>query len=214
MHHLKVKALLNALETAEIPAEEEFVLAVNNKLLDKKADNLLKEVYEVLGGIGEPVHLTQLKFDFKIDRFLFLYDGENHFNRYRLNTFKMDIYQLFTFIWVDAYRRLCRTYERDCLKAGTQERIWEGPPLALRCFGKPGEAGDLSGNGASGWKLNAYNDVQYDMISRLSGYKIIRLPMYENIMISGSLKRIDRLLAKPQEETNIAIVNWLKRKMI
>lgn len=214
MHHLKVKALLNALETADVPVEEEFNFAVNPQLWDKRADDLLREVYEELGGIGDPVHLTRLKFDFKLDRFLFLYDGESHFNRYRLNTFKTDIYRQFTFNWVDVYKRLCRNYERDCLKAGMQERIWKGPPLALRCFGHPGEAGDLSGNGASGWKLNAYNDVQYDLISRLSGYKIIRLPMYESIMFSGSLKRLDQLLAKPQEATTKAIVNWLKRKMV
>jgi hypothetical protein len=214
MHHLKVKALLQALESVDIPFEDEFILPVKNGLLDPKSENLLKEVYAVLGGTGEAVHLSQLKFDFKIDRFLFLYDGEIHFNRYRLNTLKTTTYQLFTFIWVDAYRRLCRTYEKDCFKAGMQERVWEGPPLAIRCFGTPREAGDLSGNGASGWKLNAYNDVQYDLISRLSGYKIIRLPMYENIMVGGSLKRLDQLLAKPQEETNQAIVNWMKRKMI
>lgn len=214
MHHLKIKALLDALEEGGLTFEEESVLPVKQSLLDQKAKNLLSEVYGILGGIHQPVYLSQLKFDFKIDCFLFLYDGEHHFNRYRLNTFKAEIYQLFTFTWMDAYKRLCRTYERDCLKAGMQERVWEGPPLALRCFGAPGEAGDLTENGASGWKLNAYNDVQYDLISRLSGFKIIRLPMYENIMVSGSLKRMDQLLARPQEETKKALANWLKRKLV
>lgn len=203
-----------ALESGEISFEEAFSFPVNDKLLDHKAVGLLHQAYEALGGIGEAVCLSHLKFDFKIDRFLFLYDGESHFNRYRLNTFKTEVYGSFTYSWVETYKRLCRTFERDCLKVGLQQRVWEGPPLASRCFGRPGEAGDLSGDGAPGWKLNAYNDVQYDLITRLSGYKIIRLPMYENIMVSGSLKRLDQLLGRPPEEVSSAIVNWLKRKMV
>lgn len=213
MHPVKVKALLNALHVGEVSFEEDYTLPFHKKLLDQKAHHFLLEVYQSLEGKGDPVYLPQLKFDFKIDRFLFLYDAESHFNRYRLRTFSSEMYQAFTFSWLEAYKRLCRTYERDCLKVGMQERIWEGPPLAKRCFGGSEEAGDLSGNGASGWKLNAYNDVQYDLITRLSGYKIVRLPMYENIMIGGSLKSISQLLISPKEETNVAIANWIKRKL-
>lgn len=214
MHSIKVKALLAAMRAAEMDFEEDYIVPVNRKLLDHKASNLLRENYQILGGEGQPIYLPQLKFDFKIDRFLFLYDSEHHFNRYRLSSFKTEIYRLFTFNWLDSYKRLCRTFERDCLKVGMQERVWKGPPLAIRCFGAAEDAGDLSGNGAPGWKLTAYNDVQYDLISRLSGYRIIRLPMYENIMVSGSLKRFDQLLSSPQEATDQAIVNWLRRKMV
>ena len=214
MHSIKIKTLLNILHAGEVPFEDEYVLSVNKKLLDPKAEQLLKETYEVLEGIGKPVYLPQLKFDFKIGRFLFLYDEESHFNRYRLKTFSTDIYQTFTFPWVDSYKRLCRTYERDCLKVGMQERVWEGPPIARRCFGTPEGPGDLTGNGATGWKLNAYNDAQYDLITRLSGFKMVRLPMYENLMVSGSLKSINHLLISPKEDTQPAILNWIKRKLV
>lgn len=214
MHSIKIKALLNILDSGEVPFELAFSLPVNKRLMDAKAEQLLLEAYQVLGGIGEPVYLPQLKFDFKIGRFLFLYDEESHFNRYRLKTFSTEIYQTFTFSWVDAYKRLCRTYERDCLKVGMQERVWEGPPIAKRCFGDPEEAGDLTGNGATGWKLNAYNDAQYDLITRLSGYKMVRLPMYENLMVSGSLKSINQLLLSPKETYYPAIVNWINRKLV
>lgn len=214
MHSIKIKTLMNILHAGEVPFEEGFMLPVNKKILDAKAEQLLREVYQELGGTGEPVYLPQLKFDFKVGRFLFLYDEESHFNRYRLKTFSSVIYQTFSFSWVDSYRRLCRTYERDCLKVGMQERIWEGPPIARRCFGNPEEAGDLTGNGATGWKLNAYNDAQYDLITRLSGYKMVRLPMYENLMVSGSLKSINQLLLSPKEETHLAIVNWINRRLV
>jgi aryl-phospho-beta-D-glucosidase BglC (GH1 family) len=115
---------------------------------------------------------------------------------------------------VDSYKRLCRNFERECLKAGLQDRIWNGPPIASKIFGKSEEYGDLSGNGSAGWKLNAYNDVQYDLITRLHGFKLVRIPVYENLMTGGSLKKIDDLLLNPKEENQKILVNWISRKLI
>lgn len=88
------------------------------------------------------------------------------------------------------------------------------PPIAERIFGKSEAIGELTGNGSAGWKLNAYNDAQYDLLSRLHGYKLIRIPMYENLMIGGSLKKIDDLLLHPSESHRDAIVAWLNRKLV
>ncbi|WP_186757934.1 DUF7255 family protein [Echinicola salinicaeni] len=214
MHQLKVNNLIKVLLEQDLKLEDPFLLETNSNLLDERAKSMFQDLYERLGGEGEFIYLDNLKFDFKIDRFLFLYDDAVHFNRYRLNSFKSELYDVFTFTWVDAYKRLCRTFERECLKAGLQERIWEGPPIAGKCFGDSEEAGDLSGNGSAGWKLNAYNDAQYDLLSRLHGYKIIRLPMYENIMMGGSLKKLDQLLINPKEENAKGIYNWFMRKLV
>lgn len=214
MHHLKVNNLIQALQDQEEELEATFHLEINENLLDDKARHLFKDLYTQVGGEGEFPCLERLKFDFRIGRFVFLYDDAVHFNRYRLHTLKSAIYEVFTFSWLDSYKRLCRTFERECLKSGMQERVWFGPPIAEKCFGKAEEAGDLSGNGASGWKLNAYNDAQYDLLSRLHGYKIIRLPMYENIMVGGSLKKLDQLLGNPKEAEQKALVSWLRRKMV
>lgn len=214
MHNLKVNNLISILSDQKVEFEASFRVETNENLLDEKANLLFSDLYEQLGGMGKFACLDRLKFDFRIDRFLFLYDDAVHFNRYRLNTFKSEMYKVFTFAWVDSYKRLCRTFERDCLKTGLQERVWYGPPIAEKCFGKAEEAGDLSGNGASGWKLNAYNDAQYDLLTRLHGFKIIRLPMYENIMMGGSLKKLDQLLINPKEGDQKVIASWLKRKMV
>ncbi|WP_215226739.1 DUF7255 family protein [Echinicola shivajiensis] len=214
MHQLKVNNLIKLLLEQDLKLEDPFLLETNPNLLDERAKFMFQDLYNRLGGEGEFIYLDNLKFDFKIDRFLFLYDDAVHFNRYRLTSFKSAIYDVFTFSWVDAYKRLCRTFERECLKAGLQERIWEGPPIANKCFGDSEEAGELSSNGSAGWKLNAYNDAQYDLLSRLHGYKIIRLPMYENIMLGGSLKKLDQLLINPNEEYSKGIYNWFMRKMV
>lgn len=212
MHLLKVNRLHEILTSSDLQFDIEFLLEVNPDFLKGKGEILLHEVFKLLGGNGAYPLLERLKFDFKINRFVFVYDDEVHFNRYRLSTLKSDIYDSFTFSWSEAYKRLCRTYEKDCQKAGMQERIWFGPPIAEKVFGKSEEPGDLSGNGASGWKLNAYNDAQYDLLSRLHGYKLIRIPMYENLMVGGSLKKIDDLLLNPNDVSKQAIINWINRK--
>jgi hypothetical protein len=213
MHQIKVQHLLDILHRSELPVDVEFHLEVNFSYLTGKGETLLNAVFEELRGSGKMPILEHLKFDFKINRFLFVYDDAVHFNKYRLSTLKTDLYSTFTFPWVDSYKRLCRTFEKECIKAGLQDRIWNGPPIASRIFGKSEEAGNLSGNGSSGWKLNAYNDAQYDLISRLHGFKLIRIPEYENIMIGGSLKKIDDLLLNPKEEYQKAILNWVTRKV-
>ncbi|PSL07417.1 hypothetical protein [Cecembia rubra] len=213
MHLLKVNHLYEILKSSDLEVDFEFVLDVNPTFLIGKGDILINEVFDALGGKGVRPLLEKLKFDFKVNRYVFIYDDEVHFNRYRLATLKTSTYEAFSFPWLDTYKRLCRIYEKECQKAGMQERIWFGPPIGEKVFGKSEEPGDLSGNGSSGWKLNAYNDAQYDLLSRLHGYKLIRIPMYENLMISGSLKKIDELLLNTNETSKQAIINWIKRKI-
>ncbi|KEO74052.1 DUF7255 family protein [Anditalea andensis] len=212
MHHSKINKLVNLLLEQDLEVESSFTLDVAPSILDQRASDLMQDVYQKLGGLHQPILLNKVKFDFKIDHYVFVYDNENHFNRYRLSSLKSKVYNTFSFIWKDAYLRLCRTYERDCLKSGMQERIWNGPPIAQKHFGASEEPGDLSGSGAAGWKLNAYNDAQIDLYSRLLGYKLIRIPKYENIMIGGSLKMIDQLLLSPNKGSALGIAAWVKRK--
>lgn len=213
MRHLKINSLLEILKTTDLFIEEEHTLEVNHGYLQGKGEELLLQVFESLGGKGSPPVLERLKFDLKINRFLLIYDDEVHFNRYRLNTLKSDLYETFSFGWTETYKRLCRNYEKECLKTGLQDRIWNGPPLASKVFGKSETAGDLSGNGSAGWKLNAYNDAQYDLLTRLHGFKMIRISMYENLMVGGSLRKLDDLLLHPNEVTQLGIKNWLLRKL-
>nr|MBI1232568.1 hypothetical protein [Cytophagales bacterium] len=213
MHQLKIDLLLKTLDHCGITYEADFLLQSRPGLLDKRAAEWLQSVYQQLGGNGDAVHLSKLRFDFAIGRHLFLVDDAVHFNRYRLLTLKSDLYTTFTFPWEVSYTRLCRQQERACLQAGLQDRIWNGPPFASSCFGKSEEYGDLSGNGSAGWKLTAYNDMQYDLLSRLHGFKLFRIPVYETIMTGGSLKKLDQLLLNPAPATMEVIGKWLGRKL-
>lgn len=212
-HQLKITNLFSILQESDLDLEPSFSLEVNPAYIKGKGEELLKGIFDSLEGKGNIPILEKLRFDFKIQRYVFIYDDEVHFNRYRLHTLKTDLYDTFSFDWVESYKRLCRTYEKDCLKAGIQERIWNGPPIAQKVFGPSQDTGDLSGTGASGWRLTAYNDAQYDLISRLHGFKLVRLPQYENLMLGGSLKKVDDLLLQPKDAYKQALVNWITRKV-
>ncbi len=188
-------------------------LELNPKFLDTKGKTWLAEVFDDLGGKGGFPLLEKLKLDFKLGRTLLLWDDELHFNRYRLTTFRSEMYAEWTFSFAEGHRRLCRTYEKECLKSGMQQRIWNGPSVAKSAFGEASDPGDLTGNGAIGWKLRAYNDAQYDLQTRIHGYKLIRISPYETLMTGGVLKRIDQLLVNPKEEQRAMLYNWLERKL-
>ncbi|WP_296700997.1 hypothetical protein [Algoriphagus sp.] len=213
MDNLITRQLQMILKEGEVEFERDFELEINSDFLDIKGKGWLAEIYEDLEGDGPIPLLHKLKFDFKIKRNLILYDEEIHFNRYRLISLRSDFYNHFNLPFYEAYKRLCRTYEKDCLKVGLQERLWNGPPIAKHSFGEANEIGDFSGTGATGWKLLAYNDAQIDVQTRLHGYKLIRLNPYETLMTGGSLKRLDHLLMNPKEEQRKILVNWLLRKL-
>ena len=186
---------------------------VQPQYLDPRGKGWLAHGLEELGGKGSFPLFEKIQLDFKIGRTLILWDDELVFNRYRGITFRSEMYEEFQFPFLEGHKRLCRTYEKEALKAGMQQRIWEGPPLATRIFGQPSEPGDFHGVGASGWKLLAYNHLQVDLLSRIHGYKLIRLSPYETIMTAGSLKRLDQLLINPKEEQRSMLYGWLMRKL-
>jgi hypothetical protein len=181
--------------------------------LDARCKFWLSTVLEDLGGKGSFPLFEKVPVDFKFGRTLILWDEELVFNRYRGITFRSDLYEEFQFTFLEGHKRLCRTYEKEALKVGMQQRIWEGPPLATRVFGQPSEPGDFHGVGATGWKLIAYNHLQVDLLTRIHGYKLIRLSPYETIMTGGSLKRLDQLLINPKEEQRSMLFAWLMRKL-
>lgn len=99
------------------------------------------------------------------------------------------------------------------MKAGFQGRHWNGPPVARQWFGDSEEIGDFSGNGSAGWKLRAYNDAQIDLLSRIHGFKLIRISPFETLMTGGALRRLDQLLMNPKEEQQKVVSSWLLRKL-
>jgi hypothetical protein len=188
-------------------------LPIQSNYLDSKGKNWLTAMLAELGGTGPIPLFEKLIFDFKLGRQLLVWDEELQFNRYRGLTLRSDLYEEFQFPFVEGHKRLCRTYEKEALKMGMLQKIWEGPPLAKRLFGESSDPGDFHGQGSAGWKLLAYNSMQIDLQTRIHGFKLIRLSPYETLMTGGSLKRLDQLLINPKEEQRAMIYAWLMRKL-
>ena len=186
---------------------------VQPRYLDSRSKSWLNSVLEDLGGTGSFPLFEKVPVDFKLGRTLILWDDEVNFNRYRGISLRSPMYEEFQYTFFEGHKRLCRTFEKGALKAGMPERIWDGPPLATRIFGNSSDPGDFHGVGASGWKLGAYNQMQVDLLTRIHGYKLIRLSPYETIMTGGSLKRLDQLLINPKEEHRSMLYGWLMRKL-
>ena len=213
MEHLMTRQLDLILKEGGATYDWQIDFEVQPRYLDARCKSWLSTVLEDLGGKGSFPLFEKVPVDFKFGRTLILWDEELVFNRYRGITFRSDLYEEFQFTFLEGHKRLCRTYEKEALKVGMQQRIWEGPPLATRVFGQPSEPGDFHGVGATGWKLIAYNHLQVDLLTRIHGYKLIRLSPYETIMTGGSLKRLDQLLINPKEEQRSMLFAWLMRKL-
>jgi hypothetical protein len=213
MEHLMTRQLDLILKEGGATYDWQVDFEVQPRYLVARCKSWLSTVLEDLGGKGSFPLFEKVPVDFKFGRTLILWDEELVFNRYRGITFRSDLYEEFQFTFLEGHKRLCRTYEKEALKVGMQQRIWEGPPLATRVFGQPSEPGDFHGVGATGWKLIAYNHLQVDLLTRIHGYKLIRLSPYETIMTGGSLKRLDQLLINPKEEQRSMLFAWLMRKL-
>lgn len=84
MHQIKVDHLITILRNSDQNIEHDFHLDVNTNFFKGKGHELLAEIFDSLGGNDYRLPLLdRLKFDFKINRFLFIYDDAVHFNRYR-----------------------------------------------------------------------------------------------------------------------------------
>jgi hypothetical protein len=213
MDHLMTRQLDLILKEGGASYDWKADFEVQPHYLDARGKGWLTHGLEELGGKGSFPLFEKIQVDFKIGRTLILWDDELAFNRYRGITFRSEMYDEFQFTFLEGHKRLCRTYEKEALKAGMQQRIWEGSPLATRLFGQPSEPGDFHGIGATGWKLLAYNHLQVDLLTRIHGYKLIRLSPYETIMTGGSLKRLDQLLINPKDEQRSMLFAWLMRKL-
>jgi hypothetical protein len=213
MEHLMTRQLDLILREGGATYDWQVDFEVRPRYLDARTKSWLSAALEDLGGTGPFPLFEKVPVDFKFGRTVLIWDEEVNFNRYRGISFRSPMYDEFQFAFFEGHKRLCRTFEKEALKAGMPQRIWEGPPLAIRIFGTPSDPGDFYGVGATGWKLSAYNHMQVDLLTRIHGYKLIRLSPYETIMTGGSLKRLDQLLINPKEEQRSMLYGWLMRKI-
>ncbi len=212
MRTLKEKNLKSILSLKYLE-NDNITFIETKKLISTPFEKELINVLELLAGRKELPETRINGYFFESRKFALEYDDQLSYNRYRLKTFRSDIYQNFPGIKLDKVRNYCNKYEKECLKSGSAPGLWTNPE-AENLFGKAEQPGDFGLNGASGWKLRAYQDFLKDIYSRFSKVRLLRISCWDEILINKQLHKIGDLLNNPSEKTAEHILKFIERRVI
>lgn len=171
-------------------------------------------IYEALGGQGNLSKIRASRWHIELDNNVALQlDEQLSFNRYRNITLRSEIYREHSSFSVSKYRTYNRKMESECIKSGQSPQLWTSKAGEIN-FGLAAERrGDLSGNGAPAWKLRAFLEYWQDLTAYIKPVKVIRLSVWDELMLDGKLISINDILLTPQKKWNEALVNFITRKM-
>lgn len=174
---------------------------------------LIKEVYQQLEGKDSCWNITvKLPDGLETAQIRLSIDDALHLNRYRAQTLQAPFYQVPEMQWVEAYRRLCRSAERDCLKDGSRQGVWSNAE-AEKHFGTAQEAGDFFGTGSPGWCLNAFRDFLTDIYLNGGSQTFKRISIYDRLMVQGSLLPLQQLLQSRSGLNQPYLFKYLARQL-
>ena len=205
--------LWKILASKYIPTEEADQNINTSELKGTRFEADLIEAYKYLDG---RTTFPDIKFQFNLlefGRFYVVLDDVTHFNRYRAKTLKMDFYEQLKSFPLPKYRLYCRNFESECLKAATSGLLWTNAE-AEKHFGHSQVSGDLGLSGSAGWKLNAIKDVAVDLIARKRKMRMLRLAVWDDMMIQNSLKRLNDLLMSPRIAETEAILKLVEKRLL
>ncbi|MBX2840648.1 MAG: hypothetical protein KTR26_02680 [Flammeovirgaceae bacterium] len=173
---------------------------------------LLKSVYEELGGIDNMFDIQPNRWQLEFEGLAIELDEQLHFNKYRRATLRSEAYDDYKGFSINNYRTYCRKFDKECLKSGLSGNNWTDK-VSEKHFGKPEERGDLGGNGSPKWKLRAFQDYLKDISSKVLPVKFLRIAIWEEIMINRQLVKMNQILTMPTEETSKALLQHIERRI-
>lgn len=196
-----------------LPAEQINRQMDSNELKGSMYERHFLEAYEILEGKnpGQPIKFEPVFLEF--GRFCILLDEALHFNRYRAKTLRSSFYESISAFPAIKYRTYCRNYETECLKIGTSKPHWTNSEAELH-FGPSQQSGDLGLNGSSGWKLIAMQDLLTDLICRKRKIRLLRISIWDDLMVNKHLKKLNQILVSPSGESVEPILKFIERRII
>ena len=216
MHNIqsiRKKNLNKILLSKYLPTEQLNPVFNSTEIIESFDKSIFMECYRSLGGIQD---LPEIKFKvpfLEFGRFCVLLDEPIHFNRYRSKTLRSTFYEGLSSFPLMKFRTYCRKHEVECLKAGTSKTYWTNDE-AEKHFGPSQLAGDLGLSGSSGWKLNALKDFATDVISRQRKIRLLRISVWDDIMVNKRLQRFNELLISPDKTTSGLILKYVERRIV
>ncbi|MEM7550822.1 MAG: hypothetical protein AAF363_14155 [Bacteroidota bacterium] len=201
--------IYSLLEQAELkPEATEEQLTTDHSII-KAAD--CKTIYNALGGQKDWKEIEPFLSDITVSGTHIFVDGYKDFNRYRSETIKSDLYDSFSAFDLSSYKRFCRNFEKECIKSGANRKDWTSKTAEYH-FGDASDPGDFYKNGSPLWKLNAFRNLLSDHYYS-AGKKFVRISIYDNLMINGSLNRLDKLLLTSNPVSEPPIIKYLSRRL-
>jgi hypothetical protein len=182
---------------------------------DLKKGGLTNEVYRIWKKLDGQDDLYPLEFgswDIILEKFILELDEEQHFNRYRGITLESFAYHVSNCFEISDYTKYCATKEQDCLKKSSWGKYWTSTSSELQ-FGEPGVNGDLNGNGSPRWRQRAYYDYLRDVFAIVYQVRLIRISIYDKLIISGRIRTIGELLDDNCQGNNAEILKFIDQKI-
>lgn len=176
-------------------------------------EKICVETYKDLGGLRPASEITFEVPFLEFGRFCVVLDESLHFNRYRARTLLSPFYENLSSFPAMKYRTYCRNYEVECLKTGTSNPTWTNVE-AEHHFGPSQQSGDLGLSGSSGWKMTAYKDFLTDVLCRKKKIRLLRISVWDDLMVQKTLKKINELLMSPNGQATELVLKHIERKVI
>lgn len=173
----------------------------------------LREAYLTLGGnpaFAIPYSLPQFSLEF--EQFAVILDEEESFNRYRAITLKAPFYSNQNFFSLENYKRYCRQFEGECLKAARSLNKWTDRE-SEKYFGASEAPGDLALQGSARWKYNAFTNLLQDATAAAGKFKLIRLSIYDNLMVNNQIIKLNNLLTSRNPSNEKYLFNFFQRRI-
>lgn len=213
MSDVKLTYLHDLLEAAELRPWPQVPIVLGEA--EHKAlicMDYVQEAYESLGGQAPHSEIRLQPWGLQVDdRFVEL-DDAMHFNRYRRVTLRASLYQDWADFPLNNYRRFVQQHEQDCLKAASHASAWTSREAEMH-FGPASDSGDLYGHGAPAWKLLAMQDLLKDAWAHRNGLKLVRLPVYENLLVAGKMCSVRQILMSRQTGMEPYLLAFMQRKL-
>ena len=196
-----------------IPAEELNHNFSTWELKGSFFEKELLETYKLLGG-GEAFPEIKIHVPFReFGRFCVLLDEQIHFNRYRNKTLRSSFYENLSSFPLMKYKSYSRKYELECLKSASSNPAWTNDE-AENHFGPSQVSGDLGLSGSAGWKMTAFKDFAIDLIVRHRKIRLVRIAVWDDLMIHKKLKKFNDLLMSPGQTEAELLLKYVERKVI
>ena len=181
-----------------------------------KLSSPLLAAYQALGGQQATFPLPRLTWPMVFDGLYLVLDEGEQFQRYRLQTLRSPIYAQLPNFPLMHYRRWARKEAPTGEKILANAQRWTHT-AAERAFGEPAPIGDFGAGGSPGGKWLAWEALLQDCLPLTlpasKSVAVVRLSVYEELMVSGNRLSLGKLLLQPERLKPEILQNYLLRRI-